>query len=145
MITISLTGGRHHAAVIKNAAHFYIKTLIPRIRKLRLKIEIIDGLACSEQSHGDCWQCGHTKNGFDYIVRIDRDDSIYHMLSILAHECVHIKQYLRRELVLYVRDTGCARWKGIFCEEYDYYSAPWELEADALENKLYTRFIEYYK
>jgi hypothetical protein len=50
---------------------------------------------------------------------------------------------VRRELILYSGDSSGARWKGVYCSEYDYSSAPWEKEADERELELYMAFVEH--
>jgi hypothetical protein len=58
-------------------------------------------------------------------------------LSTLAHEMVHIKQYLRKEI-----DWNLSTWKGKKgFEDIDYWDAPWEIEARKLQTKLLLSFI----
>ena len=145
MIGIKIKGARSNRrlyALIKNAALFYLKTLCPRIRNMQLQIEIVDDLSETERVHGDCCQCGVNDPDTDYVIRLNRNESYHFMLTILAHEMVHLKQYVRRELVIYSGDSLGARWKGVYCSEYDYGSAPWEKEADERELELYMAFFE---
>lgn len=145
MISIKVHGARRDRRLynlVKNAAYFYLKTLCPRIRKICIVIQLIDNLSESERVHGDCCQCGVDEPDIDYIVRLNKSESYHLMLTILAHEMVHLKQYVRRELVLYSGDNEGARWKGIYCSEYEYDSAPWEKEADERELELYMAFFE---
>ena len=135
-------GDRRLRTLLRAACYFYLKTLCPRIRKIRISVQIVDGLAASERAHGDCCQCGVDEPNFDYIIRLDRNESYHFMLTILAHEMVHLKQYVRRELILYSGDTLGARWKGVYCSEYLYGAAPWEKEADERELELYMAFVE---
>ena len=56
------------------------------------------------------------------------------MMQTLAHEMVHAKQYLRRELY------GCPMsWKGAKPRKYSYDNSPWEQEAYALEEQLFKK------
>lgn len=145
MISIKVKGTRQDrrlSRLIKNATYFYLKALCPRLRKIRIAVHIIDKLAESERAHGDCCQCGADDPEVDYVIRLNRNESYHFMLTILAHEMVHLKQYVRRELVLYSGDSLGARWKGVYCSEYDYDSAPWEKEADKRELELYMEFFE---
>ena len=53
-------------------------------------------------------------------------------LQILAHEMVHIKQFARNELDLYME-----RWKKrLYCGNIDYWNQPWEREAYRLQGRL---------
>lgn len=62
----------------------------------------------------------------------------------MAHELVHIKQYLNNELFDYV--DGKARYKGeVFLlghteDEAEYYSSPWEIEAYGREYGFYKMY-----
>jgi hypothetical protein len=55
------------------------------------------------------------------------------LMYTVAHECVHMKQYLRKEVVdLNVNEK---KWKGEFFDlrETPYSQLPWEKEAHVLE------------
>lgn len=145
MISIKVRGARKNRRLqhlVKNATYFYLKTLCPRIRKINIEVQIVDNLSQTERVHGDCCQCGVDDPDIDYIIRLNLNESYHFMLTILAHEMVHLKQYVRRELILYSGDTQGARWKGVYCSEYDYANAPWEKEADERELELYMAFFE---
>jgi len=67
----------------------------------------------------------------------------------LAHELVHIKQYLNNELFDYV--DGKARFKGeVFHagqspdDDETYYNSPWEIEAYGREHGMYKMFSKMY-
>lgn len=60
-------------------------------------------------------------------------------IAVLAHEMVHVKQYVTGELVDH--GTHCS-WKGKNYEEYeansdDYFFSPWEVEAYGMQVGLY--------
>ena len=77
------------------------------------------------------------------------------MYSALAHECVHLKQFLKKQLLfVYTRKYGFKTkhviWKGekktwkqwnAFANGF-YAHFPWEREAFALEKKLLNEFLE---
>ena len=57
-------------------------------------------------------------------------------LSTLAHEMVHVKQYLRGEL-----NWSLSKWKGKSgYEDVEYWDLPWEVEARKLQHKLVGKF-----
>lgn len=66
-------------------------------------------------------------------IEISRDQSYKAMMVALAHEMVHAKQYLRKEL------TWDLRWKNSKrrYDLSDYENQPWEKEAMKLEYKLF--------
>ena len=73
------------------------------------------------------------------------------MLTALAHECVHLKQYAKGELIDHIRQEK-TRWTGSFHgkkktyildDEKYYWEYPWEREARALEMELVHKFLKY--
>lgn len=63
-------------------------------------------------------------------------------LSVLAHEMVHVKQYVTGELI----DQGShSNWKGSIHKEYEanseeYFFSPWEIEAFGMQVGLYRMY-----
>lgn len=57
-------------------------------------------------------------------------------LSTLAHEMVHMKQYLRKEI-----NDNLTVWKGRDFTDCDYANQPWELEANRLQHKMVGEFM----
>ena len=79
-----------------------------------------------------------TKDGErSYSMYIDRELEGYFMTEAVAHETVHLAQYVRGDLVD-DQESEYLYWKG---ERYaepehmsdDYFLAPWEMEARALQ------------
>ena len=77
---------------------------------------------------------------------IELDASMMHpfdqILTWLAHEMVHLKQFVRGELFDY--ETGRVQWKTKSFGRVHYEDSPWEREAYRLEDKLYEKFEECY-
>jgi hypothetical protein len=64
-------------------------------------------------------------------------------LQTLAHETVHLKQFVLGELRML---SKCNKWKGKVWKSDgtdldDYYDSPWEIEAFGKEQGLYVRFL----
>ena len=78
------------------------------------------------------------------IVLEDRGkDSDEDPLTILAHEMVHVKQYVKGELQDF---AGYSMWKSQRFEDFsagseEYYFAPWEVEAYGLQVGLFQMFM----
>ena len=64
------------------------------------------------------------------------------ILTWLAHEMVHLKQFVRGELFDY--ETGRVQWKTKSFGRIHYDDSPWEKEAYRLESPLYEEFAEWY-
>ena len=83
----------------------------------------------------------------DFTLTVRPTLGIRSMLSTIAHEMVHIKQYAHGELVDYVhasRENKC-KWRGKIRYNYDnaieYWDMPWEIEAHGREKGLYYMFL----
>lgn len=84
-----------------------------------------------------------------YMIGIDPtpEETEESPLSVLAHEMVHVKQYVSGELI--DKGSHCI-WKGKKFEQFepasdDYFFSPWEVEAFGMQvglYRLYSRSIE---
>lgn len=71
-----------------------------------------------------------------FLILLDREEMSLSMLKkVLAHEFIHIDQYVRGDIVIY---PGYAIWKGedIYFGEVDYKDRPFEQEALKLQGKV---------
>jgi hypothetical protein len=86
-------------------------------------------------AQGLCWG-DHKSHAEISIARTSNGDAftLEEMMQTLAHEMVHAKQYLRRELCGY-----SFSWKGRKPRNYKYENAPWEKEAYGLEEELFNK------
>ena len=67
------------------------------------------------------------------------------MIQIICHEMVHLKQYVSGDLKM-SSDFKTVIWKGkTYDNSSEYFSREWEVEARALENKLWRKFKKYKK
>ena len=74
----------------------------------------------------------------EFLIEIHPYIGARNILKTLAHEMVHIKQYVNDE----TNDT-LSKWKGapIDSDAIDYYSHPWEVEAYGFETGLFTKYV----
>jgi len=76
--------------------------------------------------------CSHVnEDGFE--IDIKRSQKLRSMLTTLAHEMVHVKQYLEGSIPDDYRD------------QTDYWDRPWEIEAHGREAGLFVRWCEYHR
>ena len=75
----------------------------------------------------------------EFLIELHPYISGVEILKTLAHEFVHIKQYVEGDL-----NDSQTEWKGeaIDSDAVDYYSLPWEIEAFGLEVGLFTNFAK---
>lgn len=87
----------------------------------------------------------------EFLININKRNNKKRQLITLAHEMVHVKQYVKGELYEYVsaRYHGRIRWKKMIYKYEDsfflYLFSPWEKEAYKKERKLYRAYLEYIK
>ena len=83
---------------------------------------------CSIESYDD------QDNVCELVMEVQTGQSNDEIIHTLAHEMVHIRQYVRGHL-----NEDMTRWKGkeIDSESIDYDDHPWEIEAEKLGDVLY--------
>ncbi len=129
-----------NSKLIREAARFYGKELLEYelYKDVKVRISIFKHLLVDGE---ECWGCvdsGKLNNKNPRTFRIWLNNSLNRrtLLTTLAHEFVHIKQYAKNTLSI---DTaGRYKWKGEIVTAY--YSAQYEREAYRREKKLYKAF-----
>lgn len=116
-----------------DACIFYLKELLPNKKLPSIEIDLYE-------MHTLKGWCSPEDNG--YLICLDNTQPIEIMLTTLAHECVHIKQYELGELV---DKNGENYWFGEQIKSYayeDYYNLPWEKEAYEKELMLLDNYMK---
>lgn len=98
---------------------------IHKLRKPEITIHFKSVLA------DDAWGYCHG-DSTDIEIEINRTIPFEDQMQTLAHEMVHAKQFLRKEL-------NGNLWKKRNYDHREYEEQPWEKEANKLEEKLYKR------
>ena len=122
------------------AAHYYLKDLIPSYTVMVL-INLRKDLFIKEGLKGDCiWEDDRNKPR-EFSITIDASMQIHGILRALAHECVHIKQFVKREMCDINYYT--TKWKGVsyHTDKGNYWELPWEIDAYGRETGLYEMFV----
>jgi hypothetical protein len=73
-----------------------------------------------------------------FVIEVRQTDSEEEKLKTLAHEMVHVRQYIRGEL-----NEEMSVWRGrkVDSDEIPYAEQPWEIEAESIAHKLYDEYI----
>ena len=114
-------------------------------RNILLEIKLTRELKQKEQAYGFCHI---TDDNLDrpreFMIELDTSmkNPFDQVLIWLAHEMVHLKQFVRGELFDYA--TGNVQWKSRTYRRVHYTDQPWEKEAYRLEEELYEMFAEEY-
>lgn len=74
----------------------------------------------------------------EFEIEIHPGIGAYEILSTLAHEMVHVKQFAYSEM-----NQRLTRWYGTKVpSDTDYYSQPWEIEANGMSQGLFMGFVK---
>lgn len=139
--------------LIREAGDFFAKyTLSPRINpKVTIILQFDDELFKKEKCVGDCRPVYDDEERLprDFIIQIDSTLSVQKILKTFAHEMTHVKQYSSGLLKDYMK-ANKIRWdKWVYDygddpafsdTDFEYYLAPWEIEANGYEMGLYKLF-----
>ena len=142
MNDIVISGGtRAQKTIVDEAAHYYLKSLIPSYNIMVL-IKLRKDLFKKEGLKADCvWEDDREKPR-EFSITVDASMQTQGVLRALAHECVHIKQFVTGEM----RDTNncyITKWKGAshHTDKGNYWELPWEIDAYGREVGLYEMFV----
>ena len=133
----------HAESIMQYAAK---KLMHPNLVK-HLKIHVI-GNRCLLKNTG-CLAFVHSENESrhrEFEIEIDTRVRKRSLLTALAHEMVHVKQYAKNELrdVSYKKNSAIS-WQGKYYIDVLYWDQPWEIEAYGLENGLVAKFLMEYQ
>ena len=148
---LSIEGYRKHNKALHqslgNAALFYGEELLGKrmAKNIYLDIKLTKDMKKKEGAYVYCHIVDDSLSK-PREFRIELDTSMRHsfenILIWLAHEMVHLKQFVRKELWDY--ETGRVQWKSRTYGKVHYDDQPWEVEAYRLEGILYDQFAEEY-
>ena len=132
--------------MVGDIAHWVGLHLMPRLQsKLFVNIVLISKLHEKDGVSGDCiWEDESCNRPREFTVRVNSSQSLQDILSTVAHEMVHVKQYARGELKDFSRTIKLCKWQGktVDVDSIDYYDHPWEIEAHGRERGLFIRWFE---
>jgi hypothetical protein len=120
------------------AVEFYGKELIPSKRIYKnLYLEVKFNSKMPVYAFANIENYNASGKAREFKIEIHPWIGAREILSTLAHEMVHVKQYVYGE----TNDT-LSMWKGIPVDSdaVDYYNQPWELEAYGMEAGLFHKF-----
>ena len=131
-----------------SAALYYGEVLLGKrmVKNISLDIKLTKNLKKKEKAYGYCHIVDDNLNKpREFLIELDASmkHSFEQILTWLAHEMVHLKQFVRRELCDY--ENLRVQWKSkTYGKELTYDNQPWEKEAYRLEDTLYEEFAEWY-
>lgn len=124
--------------IIRKAAHFYLKSSLPKCKVKELKTKIIVIGAETSEDSGQCYY--NDKNSYDIIIVLygKTNQHFFNFLHTLAHEFVHLKQIELKEL-----NYENYKWKNRHIDKStDYHDLPWEIDANGRAWGLVIKFLQ---
>lgn len=129
---VDVTGGKpYQRKRVESVVQFCIKMLLPRMQTLDITVKLKD---LKGSAYGYC--LSETERTFE--IEVDKNLPLRTLLTTVAHEMVHVKQYARKQL----RENY--NWQGKLYkpEKVSYWDQPWEIEAHGRETGLFVRWAD---
>lgn len=141
MITVK-GGSKYQKEYAESIANYCIEKMMPRLKdKLDITIRIKRDLVDKENVLGDAMWEDDELAPREFTIRVAGAVKLRTMLTTIAHEMVHVKQYARKEMRQLSRSNKVA-WlsKHVDTKKIDYWDLPWEIEAHGREEGLFIRW-----
>ncbi len=124
---------------LKKAVDFYSECLFSKKLCDNIHLKIKFNKTLEFYGNASIEEYNNSRKAREFLIQLNPNIGAAEILKTLAHEMVHVKQFAAGEL----NDT-LTRWKGskIDSDELDYYSHPWEIEAEGMETGLFTNFVK---
>lgn len=136
---IEITGIRSKRVreLVERAAFFFEKELIhPRTAQI---LEITFHFKKLKGAYGFCIYEDSNVRPREFTIEIDKGMSDENIIKTIAHELVHVKQYVKGELKERYKPNHFHMWHDelIIVNDDNFYDVPWEVEARKLEQELF--------
>lgn len=128
---------------VGRAVEYYAGLLLTKRKANNLYVEITFKKKLDDDSDGYCFDHGKDGKYHDFEIEVAKGKSVRETLMTVAHEMVHLKQFVMGELKDGMVPATTTMWKGRLVNEIktNYWDLPWEIEAFGREKGLYHRFI----
>ena len=135
--------------IVEMASWYYAEKLMGTrlMGTLSITINLIRNMSektgCEGSAIWDDWD-DFKKTPRDFTIELDCSMSLRNILINLAHEFVHVKQWVKGDMYEYFRNPSMVRFMK---KKYDmnnmaYFDYPWEIEAFGRQLGLFTRWCE---
>ena len=121
----------------KKALNFFAKKLFSpqMIRNLHIRVKFLS----NSEDYGAVYISDYnlTGNPRHFIMEISKEESIDMQINTMAHEMVHVRQFVKKEI-----NEELSKWKSrkINMHVVPYSKLPWEIQANKIGQKLFEEF-----
>jgi hypothetical protein len=128
---------KHFLPYIKRAVQFYSLELMSNKMLENIFLRIKFNKKLDAHGYASVTEFSPSNKPRQFEIEIHPGIGAAEILRTLAHEMVHIKQYVHGEV-----NVNLTRWMGIKVDEPDYWVQPWEIEAYGNQPGLFTKFAK---
>jgi hypothetical protein len=133
---------------IKFAAEYMLNLILSQRMIKNIYVEVV-AMTKGDKFADCCWIDNEVKPR-EFRIRLNTTKSKRGQLLALAHELVHVKQFVKGELRDICRRPAnesaySVKWKTDFVDQdkVHYYDLPWEIEAHGREYGMYVRYMHH--
>jgi len=121
---------------VKRAILFYAEELFSKKMSENVFLQVKFNAELDVYGYASVEDCNSSGKPREFLVEINSEIGAPDILKTIAHEMVHVKQFLYGET-----NETLTRWKGMkISSDTNYYCQPWEIEAHGMEVSLFSRF-----
>jgi len=144
-MVLSVRGGsKFQNALVREVVQFYHEKELSRYTAIQLEIKLSKGLVEEYGMYGCC--CPETTyRPREFEIEVEKTLSYEELIKTMLHELIHVKQYVKGELVEERAGSACGAttWKKKDHTKTPYSKQPWERQAFKNEEKLYQDFMSH--
>ena len=139
---------KDYRKMIESAAYYYAEKLLGKtlVKTIEININLKRGMLKKDDVEGTCiWDDWDDlrKTPRDFTIELDCGVTIRNMLVNLAHEMVHMKQWVKGDMYEYSSPHMIRFMKKKYdMSEIAYWDYPWEIEAYGRQLGLFIRWCE---
>lgn len=123
---------------VNRAVAFYGKELIKKSINVNVNVHVRFNSKINAWGYASVEEFNTMNKPRGFLLEVHPGIGAKHILETLAHEMIHIKQFIFGEL-----SEDLSVWCGTYVDTtvVDYYVLPWEIEAYGREVGLFTKFV----
>jgi len=129
---------REFKPFIKDAVNYFASELITN-KRIRNNCHLTIRFDAKLENYGTAFveECNSKNQPRVFKIELHPGIGVRNIFSTLAHEMVHVKQYVEGEL-----NDSMTSWRGkkVNSDDIEYWSQPWEMDALGREQGLLTKF-----
>jgi len=138
---------RKNKKILKSATEFYADKLISK--RMQKNISVLlehDNDLVKDNMGGFCEWIEENIRPRNFLISLNCKQPMDELLISLAHEMVHVKQFVSEELKHRIRNRTLL-WNNVVIDpdQYLYADLPWEVEAYHKEEILYEQYRRQYQ